>query len=93
MLLKSEGGDYYARKAASKVIKIKITKAENINETKEDLIIALQHENPKIRSGAANYIWKIGEKSVIPNLLKALQDEESKVRLRAIVSIPSIAEN
>ena len=92
LLLKSEGSEYYPRKAASKAIDIKIAKAENIEDTKEDLIAALQHENPEIRCGAANYIGKIGDKSVIPNLLKALQDEESKVRSRAIISLKSIAD-
>ncbi|AFY53402.1 HEAT repeat-containing protein [Rivularia sp. PCC 7116] len=92
LLLKSVGHDYHGRKAANKAIDIEIAKAGNVEDTKESFITALQHENPNIRCGAANYIGKIGGKSVIPNLLEALQDEEPKVRSRTIVSLISIAD-
>ncbi|MGB3754745.1 MAG: HEAT repeat domain-containing protein [Rivularia sp. (in: cyanobacteria)] len=92
LLLKSIDRDYYVRKAANKAIDIKIAKAENIQDTKEDFLTALQHENPNIRGKAAIHLGKIGGKSVIPNLLKALQDEHPKVRSRAIVALTSIAD-
>ena len=92
LLLKSIDRDYYVRKAANKAIDIKIAKAENIEDTKEDLITALQHENSDIRGKAAIHLGKIGGKSVIPNLLKALQDEHPKVRSRAIVALTSIVD-
>ncbi len=92
LLLKSIDCDYYVRKAANKAIDIKIAKAENIEDTKEDLITALQHENLNIRGKAAIYLGQINDKSVIPILLEVLQDEHPKVRSRAIVALTSIAD-
>ncbi|MBV6627510.1 MAG: HEAT repeat domain-containing protein [Rivularia sp. (in: Bacteria)] len=83
LLLKSHDCNYYVRSAANKAIDIKIAKAENTEDIKEDFLTALQHENPDIRGTAASYLGTIGGKSVIPILLEVLQDKNTEVRLIA----------
>ncbi|MGB3651937.1 MAG: HEAT repeat domain-containing protein [Rivularia sp. (in: cyanobacteria)] len=81
LLLKSQDFNYYVRSAAEKVIKYQIAAVKDI---KASFFKALLHENYLIRSAATTYLGKIYGKSVIPNLLKALQDEHPKVRSNAV---------
>ena len=84
LLIKSADCNYFVRSAANKVIEIKIANVENIEEF---ILIALQHENPDIRSKAADYLVTIANESVIPILLKLLQDEHPKVRFSAAYTL------
>ena len=89
LLLKSQDFNYFVRSAANKAIERKRATVEDI---KEPLFTALQHENYLIRSTATTHIGGIYGKSVIPTLLEALQDEHPKVRSSAVIALTSIAD-
>ncbi len=90
LLIKSQDCNYHIRSAANKAIEIQISKAENIEKTKEDLITALQYENHNIRQLATFYLGRINDKSIIPILLKILQDEHPEVRFSAAIVLGKI---
>ncbi|MBV6625603.1 MAG: HEAT repeat domain-containing protein [Rivularia sp. (in: Bacteria)] len=65
------------------------TTSENIHEVVEKLTST----NPKVRAGAANILNSVDSKSVIPALIKALQDENAQVRSNAALSLGEIEKN
>jgi len=59
---------------------------------KEPFLIALRHNDNKVRAVAAHFLGLLGDKSVQPNLIEAARDHDPHVRMWAAFSLGRIGD-